>query len=740
MAVTIVQQGKGFDTLAQGAAGTRAATLPANPATGRLCISCITINKGSTTLSVAAPYTERQEYLGSLPSVHGSLAESVAGGTAAKTATWTKGAVQNGGGQAAWGIFETDVVNAVYRTSAKFPSPANDTNTNSVASSGMGNAPVAGVVFALLGVDSSWDRAVLTTGAFPDGAADITWTNGYQTLAVIQVGTAEGDQGGAAFVLGYKEVAAGGAIDTTVTWAGAPDQGYLILSLYDTVPPGPTVSAGADETIFLGQTLPSRTATENLNGGGAITSRAWSLTSVPAGASTGVIDTDATLNAWTPTVAGTYTLQYSATNPQGTGTATATITVTAPVRTLDQAWLGIDAMTVKTSSNITSDTARIAFSTSSGMTSPVYSSASVTPDANGISKHTIPALTADTPYWYQVELGGALIGTAQSFRTLPDTSAQDFTFAFSSCRHHANALPNVNPTAFTDAIAKGIDFFLEIGDFHYRDISTNDQPLFRAGYDELFTRSNIATMLKSVPTGYVYDDHDYGGDGSNGSTASRPAAQAVYRERVPSPTLPSATGGIYHTFRVGRVRFIMLDCRSFRSPVGNADNSSKTMLGTEQKAWLSNLLNNADTPLTCIISSVGWIGAAGVDSGQDHWAYYTTERAEVAGYITANASKTKCVMLSGDAHMLAYDDGTNSVGGVPQFHAAALNQSVSTKGGPYSGGSRGSTNAYGHMTVTDTGPQIQLTYRGYYDGGTLWNTYSVTAQAGAEPGRFLMAY
>lgn len=50
------------------------------------------------------------------------------------------------------------------------------------------------------------------------------------------------------------------------------------------------------------------------------------------------------------------------------------------------------------------------------------------------------------------------------------------------------------------------------------------------------------------------------------------------------------------------------------------------------------------------------------------------------------------VILSGDAHMVAVDDGTHNHygqadgGGFPVVHAAALDQGGSVKGGPYSHG------------------------------------------------------
>jgi pectate lyase len=85
----------------------------------------------------------------------------------------------------------------------------------------------------------------------------------------------------------------------------------------------PTVNAGDDATVQTGTTF-ARTATENSSS--AITSRTWKILSGPTGVGS-TIDTDASL-AWTPTVAGFYTLRYSATNSSGTGTDDLGVTVT----------------------------------------------------------------------------------------------------------------------------------------------------------------------------------------------------------------------------------------------------------------------------------------------------------------------------------------------------------------------------------------------------------------------------
>ena len=95
----------------------------------------------------------------------------------------------------------------------------------------------------------------------------------------------------------------------------------------------PTVDAGADGSVALNGTF-TRTASEN-DGGGAITARAWTVQSGPAN----VGDTLATSASvsWTPSVAGTYTLRYSATNSAGTGHDDVQVVVIAPVVTTGSA-------------------------------------------------------------------------------------------------------------------------------------------------------------------------------------------------------------------------------------------------------------------------------------------------------------------------------------------------------------------------------------------------------------------
>ena len=149
------------------------------------------------------------------------------------------------------------------------------------------------------------------------------------------------------------------------------------------------------------------------------------------------------------------------------------------------------------------------------------------------------------------------------------------------------------------------------------------------------------------------------------------------------------------------------------------------MLGSRQKAWLKRelALANGRFPLIVWVNSVPWIGRA--RPGADDWSGYATERRELADYISARGIRG-LVMVSGDAHMVAIDDGTHSdystVGGAgfPVVHAAALDRRGDVKGGPYSEGAYPGSGQFGTLTVRDRGSRLDVELAGRrYDGRRL---------------------
>jgi phosphodiesterase/alkaline phosphatase D-like protein len=158
-------------------------------------------------------------------------------------------------------------------------------------------------------------------------------------------------------------------------------------------------------------------------------------------------------------------------------------------------------------------------------------------------------------------------------------------------------------------------FYMNDGDFHYKNIKDDSVRRFRRAYDRVLKSPVQAQLYREVPFVYMWDDHDFGGDNANRKAGSHTAARITYGEYVPH--YPLAAGGgdapIYQTFAVGRVKFILTDLRSERDPADQKDDGKKSMMGAKQKEWFKNelLAANGRYPLIFWVSSVPWIGTAG---------------------------------------------------------------------------------------------------------------------------------
>jgi hypothetical protein len=364
---------------------------------------------------------------------------------------------------------------------------------------------------------------------------------------------------------------------------------------------------------------------------------------------------------------------------------------------------------------------RVAVSTSSDLSSPAYSS-SVTPDFNGIGMVTITGLTANTVYYYGYELDDTLDTVHKgTFRTFPAAGTPyPFRFAVASCSD-----TDSNATTFdsirTDTAPDGrtAQMFIHPGDMHYQDIGVNDQQWALAAWLNAIGQSRQQALWAAMPLAYTWSDHENGISNSDKNGPAAPAVQAVYRRLFPSYDLPADGIGIYQTWVIGRVRFIMTDGRSYMDPIANTDNSGKTKLGAAQKAWLKTQLTSSE-PVKVWIHEDEWSGSA-TFGGDDTWTAYNTERAELAAYITSN--HVNLLYIHGDLHVLAADDGSHVPGGFPVVSCSPLDQTPFNGNGTWSQGfspnpATGSTkfNNYGAFDVHDDGKQIVIEFSGMASG------------------------
>ena len=404
--------------------------------------------------------------------------------------------------------------------------------------------------------------------------------------------------------------------------------------------------------------------------------------------------------------------------------------------------------------------ARLLLSQDPGLNRPWRSPVEVSDaDRFNVVEFPVGLLHPDTRYHYALEIDGRIDpGSRGELRTFPPPGPASFSVAFGSCARTGSTSDVFDRIREADPL-----FFLHMGDFHYLDIRTNSRARFRAAYESVLASPQQSDLYRRVPIAYIWDDHDFGGNESDGRSPSHEAARHTYEEFVPHYPLPfEGEGPISQSFSVGRVKFILTDLRSQRSSVTNEDGAGKSMLGAAQKAWFKReLLEARDRfPLICWVSSVPWIGRDGTNvyrrvgtnhfgyfhhtnlpaaprpnedprrgprppgrrpsSEQDHWSVFATERREIADFIKSNHIQGVCI-LHGDSHMLAADDGTFSdyaTGGgapIPVMCGGPLDQDPSLKGGPYSQGVyrvRKGESGFGLLQILDRGDHIDVHYSG----------------------------
>ena len=352
----------------------------------------------------------------------------------------------------------------------------------------------------------------------------------------------------------------------------------------------------------------------------------------------------------------------------------------------------------------------------------------------------VDSLQPATTYHYRLLQGEKEIsGSGGRFRTFA-RGAHSFRVVMSGCAETGSRHP-----VFRAIAEEAPDLFLHLGDLHYEDIVTPEIDRYRQAFASVNASPEQAAVYRSVPLAYMWDDHDYGPNNSSSAAVVQETARHAYRRYVPHYPLASGSDGpVHQRFDVGRVRFLLTDLRSARSRNDAPDTEAKTMLGAEQKAWFREELAVAadkNVPVLVWVSSVPWI--ANDPDEVDRWSGFATEREQIAGWIDSLRLADQMMIVSGDAHMVAFDDGTHNTYGpgggiqVPVVQAAALDRIGSTKGGPYTIGPfpnrfslRGANDGqYVRMDVDDKGDTICVTWTGRrwaYNDETMEDLFSTS--------------
>lgn len=262
-----------------------------------------------------------------------------------------------------------------------------------------------------------------------------------------------------------------------------------------------------------------------------------------------------------------------------------------------------------------------------------------------------------------------------------------------SCLSQAHPQPIWNGIL---GLPKKPDLFLMIGDNVYGDIRSSDARELRQAYADQAHRPELAAARMAMPFLATWDDHDYGvNDGGAGFEHQKLAAQLFYEYWQVDPPRP-AEEGIYRSHLLGpkgrRIQIILLDTRSFRSPLQRKSQDfpywgryepladpSRTMLGNAQWAWLAEQLA-VPADLRLLISSVQVLASG---HGFERWGNLPLEKQRLLELI-AGSGAGRTVLLSGDRHFGAiYQERLPNGQILLEMTSSSLNRSYGpSKDGP----------------------------------------------------------
>ncbi len=275
----------------------------------------------------------------------------------------------------------------------------------------------------------------------------------------------------------------------------------------------------------------------------------------------------------------------------------------------------------------------------------------------------LSALAAVAFAAYQVNGGGQGPGQPEprlaaipAAAALPRPSTRLNRIAFGSCLHQARPQPIID-----DLMAASPQLTLMLGDNVYGDFKSSDAAELRAAYEQQAKHPQFGKARRLLPMLATWDDHDYGLNDGGREFAHRVAAARLFHAFWNKPPERPLDQGIHYSRIFGpagqRVQIIMLDTRSFRSPLERkseafphwgkyepSDDPQQTILGDDQWRWLQAELRKP-AEIRLIASSIQVLAEG---HGWERWGNLPKERERLLS-LTDTASGG-VIFLSGDRH------------------------------------------------------------------------------------------
>lgn len=261
---------------------------------------------------------------------------------------------------------------------------------------------------------------------------------------------------------------------------------------------------------------------------------------------------------------------------------------------------------------------------------------------------------------------------AAAFTMVPSVQPTEVDLiAFGSCAREREEQP-----IWTEIIARRPDLFLFIGDNQYADFWEDEtgkitmHPVTKVerlheAYAALAGKPGFIAMRETCPVLATWDDHDYGANDGGREYALREQSREIFLDfwGFPADDAARKHEGVYHARTYGpegrRVQVIMLDTRynrdaletgerqQGRGPYLATPDTSKTMLGEAQWAWLGERLREP-AEVRVIASSIQVVAD---EHGYETWGNMPHERERLYRLID-EADAAGVVLISGDRHLM----------------------------------------------------------------------------------------
>lgn len=410
---------------------------------------------------------------------------------------------------------------------------------------------------------------------------------------------------------------------------------------------------------------------------------------------------------------------------------------------------------------VTTNSAKIQFRTDAASSSVVVQYST---DMNNLSSNSDTVSTArgqdftntvaladldvNKKYYYQIVVDGAIYpeGDPFEFSTLPGTGTTCELAIFADVSSNDFPAP-----VYGFGKDNGANLALQIGDLNHgtpfnpkkgKNSARNMHKLMRdpstAHGSDL--ASNILTKMGLV---HMFDDHDFCGNDSAGQTCSKlDGIMEAFKEYYPSYAFQGDETGsdgvnIAQKFACGDAEVFVLDTRTQRpseaADVAEAETVGRSMLGSQQLAWLQNGLTASTATFKIIISTV----TASVDARDgvafDNWAGFVEESQIMHDFLNDDANPIdNVVMVSADIHTGGgIDDGRNNRWGIPEMTVSHTNlpESAANDGrmGTWSEGvTQGSTGGGGYSLITVDTDTLRLRNMGNESAADVRHEYTMT--------------